>query len=94
MDLEHTTSLAIWSIRTSLSMNSDLIASRTLLRSYMAIAYAVSYNAANMNVGYPVNRFLQLPPGLMIHQGTSFNFPNLLEVLLEFVQLRPVDKGN
>ena len=87
------TSLAIWSIRTSLSMNSDLIASRTLLRSYMAIAYAVSYNAATMNVGYPSEPILAIAARLMIHQEKSFNFPNLLEVLLEFVQLRPVDKG-
>jgi hypothetical protein len=87
------TSLAIWSIRTSLSLNSDLALSRTLLRSYMAIAFSISYNAETMNVAYPSEPILALAARDLSKPIQKYNFSVLLDDLLEFVQFRPIDKG-
>ena len=85
--------LAIWSIRTGLSLNSDMVIARTLLRSYMAIAYSISYDSETMNIGYPSEPVLALAARNFIKKSSDFKFNILLQVLLEFVQLRPIDKG-
>jgi len=87
------TSLAIWSIRTSLSLNSDLMLARTLLRSYMAVAYSISYNAETMNIGYPSEPILAVAARDFMNSYESFYFKKMLDELLDFVQCRPVDKG-
>jgi hypothetical protein len=87
------TSLAIWSIRTGLSLNSDLVIARTLLRSYMAIAYSISYDSESMNIGYPSEPILAIAARDFLKNLDSFSFKCLLQNLCEFVQMRPVDKG-
>ena len=87
------TVLAFWSIRTGLSLNSDMVIARTLLRSYMAIAYSISYNSENMNIGYPSEPILAIVARDSANNNELFSLKNMLSELLEFVQLRPVDKG-
>jgi hypothetical protein len=87
------TSLAIWSIRTGLSLNSDLVIARTLLRSYMAIAFSISYDSESMNIGYPSEPILAIAARDFLKNLDSFSFKCLLQNLCEFVQMRPVDKG-
>jgi hypothetical protein len=89
------TSLAIWSIRirTGLSLNSDLVIARTLLRSYMAIAYSISYDSESMNIGYPSEPILAISARDFLKNLDSFSFKCLLQNLCEFVQMRPVGKG-
>ena len=79
--------MAFWSMRTGLSLNSDLMLSRTLVRSYMAIVFSTSYDAQLMNVGYPSE------PILAIASRDLLDFETLLYALLEFVQLHPIDKA-
>jgi hypothetical protein len=85
------TSLAIWSIRirTGLSFNSDLV----ILRSYMAIAYSISYDSESMNIGYPSEPILAISARDFLKNLDSFSFKCLLQNLCEFVQMRPVSKG-
>jgi hypothetical protein len=87
------TSLAIWSIRTGLSLNSDLVIARTLMRSYMAIAYSISYDSESMNIGYPSEPILAIAARDFLKNLDSLSFKCLLQNLFEFVQMRPVDKG-
>ena len=79
--------MAFWSMRTGLSLNSDLMLSRTLVRSYMAIVFSTSYDAQLMNVGYPSE------PILAIASRDLLDFETLLYALLEFVQHHPIDKA-
>lgn len=91
-DTKFYTALAIWSIRTGLALNSDLVVSRTLLRSYMAILYSINFKSESMSIGYPSEPMLAITAREYIKEG-KFSFHCLLRELHEFVQTRPIDKG-
>ena len=59
----------------------------------MAIAYSINYNSDSMNIGYPSEPILAIAVRDYLKSIENFSFKDLLQDLCEFVQMRPVDKG-
>ena len=85
--------MAIWSIRTGLSLNSDLILAKTMLRSHMAVLLSISYDAKALYVGYPSEPILALTAREILRGVADFNLKAFFSSLLEYVQGRPIDQG-
>ena len=85
--------MAIWGIRTSLSMNSDLILSRTLLKSHMATIISINYSNEIMYISYPSEPFLAMTARYVLKTKEKFKLVPFFNALLRYVKGRPIDKG-
>jgi hypothetical protein len=89
---QYTPFMAIWSIRVGLTINSDLKLVKTLLKSNMATAVSLSYASDNIYIDYPSEPILAIAARNMI-KGKDFGTKFLFDQLLNFIQGRPIDKG-
>ena len=85
--------MAIWAIRTTLSTNSDLMLSRDLLRSHMAVVVSLKYCNEAMYICYPSEPILALTARKILREDSKYKLIKFFDALLTFVLGRPIDKG-
>ena len=84
--------MAIWCIRSGLTVNYNLILTKTLLKSYMATLISVNYDTSNLYVGYSCEPALAMAAREIVHTSNT-STKAFFESLLRYVQGVPVDKG-
>ena len=85
--------IAIWSIRTGLTVNCNLQIAKDLLNSHMATLLHISYDTESMYISYPSEPILALTAREILRSSEHFSTEQFFMYLLEYIQGRPIDRG-